>query len=83
MQPIAAESFPSSTTGLSRHVELAKAAFGDALGPQDLTAVSRQQTIQSLAASQSDELMDTIYSAFQQYSGLYKLTVIAGSHAGA
>lgn len=83
MQPIAAEGFPKSTTGLSRHVELVQAAFGNALGSQDMTAVSRRQTVERLAAKQSDELMDDIYTAFMQYSDKYKLTVIAGSHAGA
>ena len=83
LQPIAAESYPGSTSGLSRHVELVKAAFGDSLGSHQMTAVSKRQTIEMLAAKQSDELMDEVYSAFMEYSKNFKLTVIAGSHAGA
>ena len=83
MQPIAGEGFPQSQSGLSRHIELVRAAFdmvGDAAA---MSAVSRREVVDLLSQGRSDDLMDNIYSAFAAYRNKHDVVVLEGSHSGA
>ena len=83
LQPIAQSSFPLSQTGLPRHVELTRAAFGSREDSALQTALSRQQVIELTAAGKEQQLLDDAYDAYERYCQRHKLVVIGGTHAGA
>lgn len=83
MQPIGGEPFPDSDSKEEpRHVELVRKAFALKDDPRSMYAVQRREAINLLAHDKADELLDKIYSAFENYQAKHDLVVIEGTHEG-
>ena len=82
MQPIGGDPFPDSDSDEPRHVELIRKACGLKDDPRSMYAVHRREAISLLAHDKADELMDRIFSAFEEYQAKHDLVVIEGTHEG-
>lgn len=50
--------------------------------PRSMYAVSRREAVNLLAHDKADELLDRIFSSFEEYQSKHDLVVIGGTHEG-
>jgi BioD-like phosphotransacetylase family protein len=50
--------------------------------PRTMYAVTRKEAVGLLAQDKGDELLDRIYTAYEEYSEKHDLVVIEGTHEG-